>query len=278
MTLILGMSKPEGIYLSVDQRLTVEGEPEPTDDQAVKFLNVKYPPLRTGPQALFAYAGASLVRGRKPMDEWLRRTIEHGPHDFNGSMRNLFRRVHLDAYHRYDLVINGLVMNQGIRYFVGISNMKPRGGRTFEFDRTVEKIESNRVFGTGGAAPWAITQGAQFLTEQLDVVPQDAWSHMGLLARTNRRVAELDDRVSPHCFVSFVNAFDNDHPRAGSFLKGGEPGLLVVPGLRVGLEINSAAEHFNRTIETWSKKPSVFDPRQMLINVMKSSGGSRPHD
>ena len=47
MTLILGMSKPEGIYLSVDHRFLDPLTRKPTDDHAVKFLNVRFPPVRS---------------------------------------------------------------------------------------------------------------------------------------------------------------------------------------------------------------------------------------
>jgi len=55
VTLILGMSKPEGIYLSVDYRVSNSGTREVIDDESVKFLTVHYPPEHVGPKALIAY-------------------------------------------------------------------------------------------------------------------------------------------------------------------------------------------------------------------------------
>jgi hypothetical protein len=269
VTLVLGMSKPEGIYLSVDHRLSLNGVP--TDDDAVKFLNVRYPPTRTGPQALFAYVGASQVRRGIPTEVWLRNTIQLGPHEFNASMANLFRRVGLDAHRRQILIINALVMCQGLRYFVGISNMKPLGGTTWEFDRKIEKISEEYVFANGSAAHWALSGEASILSAQLKVAPRDPWSHMGLLARSNRRLAKLDkQRVSAHCHVSFVNADENGHPRAGAFLTDGEPGLLVIPELSVGVELSSATEYVNRSIASWNRlSPSVFDPKEIQRSLAR---------
>ena len=48
MTLILGMSKPEGIYLSVDYRVTNQKTHELIDDESVKFLTAHYPPPKSG--------------------------------------------------------------------------------------------------------------------------------------------------------------------------------------------------------------------------------------
>jgi hypothetical protein len=51
----LGMSKPEGIYLSVDYRVSNSRTREVIDDEPVKFLTVHYPPEHVGPKALIAY-------------------------------------------------------------------------------------------------------------------------------------------------------------------------------------------------------------------------------
>jgi hypothetical protein len=44
VTLVLGMSKDEGVYLSVDYRVTNASTGEVEDDVVVKFLTVSYPP------------------------------------------------------------------------------------------------------------------------------------------------------------------------------------------------------------------------------------------
>jgi hypothetical protein len=43
------MSKPEGIFLSADQRITEYPSDRLVDDAAVKFLTVHYPPTRSAP-------------------------------------------------------------------------------------------------------------------------------------------------------------------------------------------------------------------------------------
>ena len=57
VTLLLGMSKPEGIYMSVDFRVSDSKTRECLDYAVVKFLTVQYPPDEGGPTAVFAYTG-----------------------------------------------------------------------------------------------------------------------------------------------------------------------------------------------------------------------------
>ena len=57
MTLILGWNKPDGIYMSVDYRVTNEDTGEVLDHYAIKFLILNYWPNGTGPKALFALPG-----------------------------------------------------------------------------------------------------------------------------------------------------------------------------------------------------------------------------
>jgi hypothetical protein len=71
VTLILGMSKPEGIYLSVDYRVSNSRTREVIDDESVKFLTVYYPPEHVGPKALIAYTGIALLPDGTPVGDWL---------------------------------------------------------------------------------------------------------------------------------------------------------------------------------------------------------------
>jgi hypothetical protein len=66
MTLILGMSKGEGLYLSTDHRVTDVRSGRLIDDASVKVLKLLYPPLEDGPKALVAYTGAALLRNGTP--------------------------------------------------------------------------------------------------------------------------------------------------------------------------------------------------------------------
>jgi len=46
MTLLLGMSRPEGVYMSADYRVTDARTEKLIDDSSVKFLSVRHPPMR----------------------------------------------------------------------------------------------------------------------------------------------------------------------------------------------------------------------------------------
>lgn len=93
MTLILGMSKPEGIYLSVDYRVTNSQTGKTLDDASVKFLTVHYPPDKVGPKALIAYTGIAQLRDGTSVGDWLRETLRGETEVFDGSMEHLHQRL-----------------------------------------------------------------------------------------------------------------------------------------------------------------------------------------
>lgn len=242
MTLILGMSKPEGIYLSVDYRLTDRETGEPLTCPETKFLSVHYPPSNVGPKALIAYTGVSTVRGGKPVIRWLRDVLRRGPADFNLSMKNLKKRLQLDAYGVYGLILTMLVIHGDARYFVGFSNIRVADNKSsLKFDHKVEKIPTLHSFGSGWASRWALIEGGRLLSEQLNVSPYDPYSHMGLLAKINQQVAAKDDSVSPECHVAFMSQDRNLPDRQEGFAKVGDGFDLYAPPLR--LDINSAAHN-----------------------------------
>ena len=58
VTLIIGMSKPEGIYLSVDYRVTDSRTRELINDKSIKTLTIHYPPIDdSGPKVLLGFTG-----------------------------------------------------------------------------------------------------------------------------------------------------------------------------------------------------------------------------
>jgi hypothetical protein len=68
MTLILGMSKPEGIYLSVDYRVTDARTRALIDDESIKSLQINYPPLDAGgPKVLLGFSGLARLRDNTPV-------------------------------------------------------------------------------------------------------------------------------------------------------------------------------------------------------------------
>src|ERR671933_450420 len=97
MTLILGMVKPEGTYLSVDYRVTDRRTGRVIDDAAVKFLSVTYPPAEGGPRALFAFTGVATLRDETPVGDWLRETLRGASGEsFDASMAHLRERLDRD--------------------------------------------------------------------------------------------------------------------------------------------------------------------------------------
>lgn len=86
MTLILGMSKAEGIYLSADHRITEYPSGRLVDDASTKFLTVHYPPDKEGPKALLAYTGLAELPDGTPMGTWLRETLRGETEVFDQSI------------------------------------------------------------------------------------------------------------------------------------------------------------------------------------------------
>ena len=110
MTLILGMSKDEGIYLSTDYRVTDARTGELIDDASTKFLHALYPPLKSGPSALIAYTGLAILRDGTPTGTWIRETLRGETEVFDDSMAHLLDRADRDiAPLRVPLIINTLV-------------------------------------------------------------------------------------------------------------------------------------------------------------------------
>lgn len=91
MTLIIGMSKADGIYLSVDYRVTRAGKL--VEDDAIKLLDVIYPPHETGPRATFAYTGRAEFADGTPTGTWLRETLRGETETFDQSMAHLRARL-----------------------------------------------------------------------------------------------------------------------------------------------------------------------------------------
>jgi hypothetical protein len=247
LTLILGMSKSEGIYMSVDYRITPTKKGAKPLPDAVKFLTVHYP---GGPKALFVYTGdVAILPGGKAFGDWLRETLRDDAVEFNSSMKHLGRQLEREiAPLRWSLIVNMLVIDGDLRYFAGFSNMKPKGFVTRSFDRKVEKLTEPFVFGNGAPARRVIAdERAALLSEQLSVHPRDPREHMKLLAAVNRRVAKKSSTVSPYCHVSFINADDRyGPPRSEAFLEHGEVAPVDMPEVVMGFDLTYIKDQLRR--------------------------------
>jgi hypothetical protein len=259
MTLILGMSKPEGIYLSADFRVTQGGAV--IDDASVKLLNILFPPPEGGTRGLLAYTGLAVLPGGLPMGTWLVETLRGESEYPDQAMAHLRNRLNRDvAPHRVGLIVNVLLIEgeQGERRLLGgFTNLRPntvtRGIDVLPtFEYVMSELNGPLVFANGSGAARVIADGhLNAARAQLDVHPRRAQDHMKLLASINRRVAARDKTVSPACHVAFVPAkrpaagtSDNRFgPMSQSFTERGESAPAVMPTLLFGIDTTHTMRH-----------------------------------
>jgi hypothetical protein len=253
MTLILGMSKAEGIYLSVDYRVTDARSGRAHDDPAIKFLSVRYPPDLNGPIALFAYTGLAILSDGTPTGTWLRETLRGGTESFDESMAHLLSRLDRDMNPtRQPLIVNVFAIHEGRRYLGGLSNIKKDFSLSDSFGYQMHELTEPIAFANGSGALHVDREGhLTRLREQLGVRPRLPLDHMKLLATVNRRVAAKDAGVSPYCDVTFVDAPDNGYDRDGSgprsmaFVERGEEVPFEMPALVLGIDLSGIVRRFH---------------------------------
>lgn len=255
MTLILGMSKPEGIYLSADFRVTERRTGRLIDDAAVKLLNVHFPPLEGGSRALIAYTGLATLPGGLPVGSWLVETMRGESEHPDQAMAHLQQRLNRDiAPHGVGLIVNALLLEgtHGERRLLGgFTNLRwDAAASRIEvlpgFEYVMNELSGPFVFANGSGATRAIAdKHLDVARAQLAVRPRRAHDHMKLLASINRRVAAKDKTVSPACHVAFVPA---EHPKPGvsdnrfgatsqTFADRGESAPVVMPTLLAGIDL-----------------------------------------
>jgi hypothetical protein len=206
VTLILGMSKAEGIYLSVDCRITDAHSGRLLNDSTVKFVIAHY---RDGMKALFAYTGIAWLPNGTRIGKWLQRRLNEGPPEFDRSVEYLHGRLDRDlASFREGLVVDVLAVRGAERYFAGFSNTD-WFNVTPTFQRKIEVLTKPFSFGTGAGAAQSFSKHVArhtfLLSEQVGKRPSNPHDHMNLLATVNRRVADEDSRISPHCHAAFIS-------------------------------------------------------------------------
>jgi hypothetical protein len=271
VTLILGMSKPEGIYLSVDYRVTHAQTGACLDDTSVKFLTVHYPPDGAGPKALLAYTGVAEGPDGTPVGDWLRETMRGQNQPFNDSMQHLGARLNRDLsrwLHHYQapLIVNVLAIEGNKRFFGGFSNMQPNLSVTRQFEYQMKMVTKPQLFGNGGAAARVISGGhAIKLSDALEVRPRHPRNHMKLLAAVNRRVARIEKTVSPYCHVSFIPASDytKHGPLSEVFVEHGESVPFNMPMLVQGIDVSYVMQQFMQDIQSGAHPLSSLSPDEV---------------
>lgn len=263
------MSKPEGIYMSVDFRTSVPGTQQPIDDATVKFLTVHYPPANIGPKAVIAYCGVATTQdNRTPLGDWLRETMRGETDSFEDSMRHLGARLDRDLsrwLHKFQtaLIVNVLVIDrEHKRYLGGFSNLRQDGitvSRKFEYCMEAMK---KPLFGNGLGAARVLTSGeAAKLSHALSVTVRHPRQHMEFLAKVNRHVATSEKSVSPHCHVSFVSADNRFRSRAEVFDRKWRPVPLKLrlPMIVLGADLSESSGQFVRDVELDNARLTASD-------------------
>jgi hypothetical protein len=234
-----GMSKPEGIYLSADYRVTDARSGDYIHDEAIKHLTIHYPPLDgRGPKVLLDFTGMAQLPDGTPTLTWIRETLRGEPEVINQSMRHLLKR--LDRYIAplgRELVINFLVLERYRRLYGGFSNLRKVGQwqvtQMPRFTYMMRPAKAWGIFANGsGARPLLESGRFHRLEPHLGVVPRSPLNHMNLLAVENRWVASKSKgSVSPFCHVSFISATDRFQSTNRSFIERGESAPFEMPFL-----------------------------------------------
>lgn len=251
MTLILGMSKPEGIYLSVDYRVTEFRTRRLIDDASIKQLTIHYPPLdEGGPKVLLAFTGLAILPDGTPTLAWIRETLRGETQFIDDSMAHLRTRLNRDiAPRRLPLMVNLLILEPNRRLFGGFTNLrKVSDGRAEvmrKFEYVMTELDDWMIFANGSGAERLYRNGHfARLTPHLGIVPREPMNHMKLLAIKNRQIAGKDKGVSPFCHVSFINSDNRFGPTSHSFTERGETAPMEMSMLLGGLDLTELMRDF----------------------------------
>jgi hypothetical protein len=273
VTLILAMNKPEGIFMSVDYRITENPSGRVIDDSALKFLHYKYPGAgggfsEGGPEAMFAYTGLAQLPDGTDTHAWLAETLRGETEVIDLSMKHLQERLDRDyAKHlkklRQMLIINVFVCEGERRLFGGLTNLKSDGTILDSFGYVMRELDEPEIFANGGgaAAVAADSDIQRRLKSQLNVVPRKPRSHMNLLADTNRRVASLNKGVSPHCHVAYLPGDERTKPDAYAFAETGEPVPMAMPFILFGIDLGLISKRFMEDTGAWIRGETDEPPQ-----------------
>jgi hypothetical protein len=275
MTLILGMSKPEGIYMSADYRVTRYPDGKLVDDASVKFLSITYPPHETGAKALLGYSGLAILPDGTPTGRWIRETLRGESELPDVSMAHLNARLDRDiAPLRLPLQITVLALQGERRYFGGFSNVRDVQS---PFGYQMRELAEPFAFAHGSGTASAMRDAHRVLiVEQLKVRPRSPKNHMGLLAAVNRRVAATEPTVSPFCHVTYVNGDETTSPMSRTYTEPGEKPLpFEMPHLLFGIDLNGLMSGFQEKSAAFFRG-EPFDDTPMDTDAVNESLRRRP--
>jgi len=258
------MSKPEGIYLSVDYRITKPDTKSRTrkiiDDTSIKSIDIRYPPTDNGgPRVLLAFTGLAELPGGTPTLTWIRETLRGENEVIDQSMKHLRKRLNRDIAHlRTPLIINLLVLERYRRLAGGFTNVRnpPPGESPVmpKFEYVMKPLTGWTVFANGSGAKRLVKDGHfDRLQPHLGIVPREPMNHMKLIAGMNRRVAAKDNTVSPFCQVSFIPSGTRFGPTSHAFTERGETVPFEMPMIIAGIDTTEWIREFRRNSEALFK-------------------------
>lgn len=275
MTLIMGMSKCDGIYMCVDYRVTNSRTGKLIDDAAPKLLDVNYPPPDHGPRAVIAYTGLAVLGDGTATGDWMRETLRGESEVFDDSMVHLKDRLDRDiAPYKQPLMINALVIHGGRRYFAGLSNVFGNGTEVRGyFGYAVEELQQPRLIVNGSGGIHVARGHLDLLQSQLAVRPRRTKDHMNLLASVNRRVAKSDPQksVSPFCHVSFLNSDERTEPISMTFTEKDETVPFHMPMVLFGVDLSEMTrQHHEHFLAYMNDQKATFEmDREALDREIK---------
>lgn len=285
MTLILGMSKPEGIYLSVDYRVTDSRTGALIDDASTKSLTIHYPPLESnnGPRVLLGFTGVALLPDGTPTMTWIRETLRGQSEGFDQSMAHFGSRLDRDIGPQgVPLIVHLLVLDKDRRLFGGFTNLRRlasgKGVAQRNFEYVMQELEDPLIFANGSGAVVGVAQGdLARLQPHLGVVPREPMNHMKLLASVNRRIANKDRgrSVSPFCQVSFINADDRFGPSTQTFVERGESVPFDASVLLAGVDLTDTLAEFMRNSAPFLQGKATAVP-ELSSEIFKNALKRRP--
>ena len=232
MTLI----RPEGVWQSVDYRLTSATTGAIMDDAAPKQLTILCPPLPGGPHLLLAFTGLAQAPDGTPMLRWIRETIRGEQRTIEALLDHLRNRLTRDIGHshlrNYGLVlVGGVFENHGKRTYFQISNIEAVSNAIRPiFECTVTEIKRPELFLAGAGRRSVAASDIDVVNKESTMKPVTWEHHLDLLAQVNRRAAERDKQldpagvgtVSPWCHVTYL-AENEDGGKGRDFRESGDP-------------------------------------------------------
>ncbi len=199
MTLVMTLIRPEGIWQSVDYRLTNSQTGATLDEAAPKQLSILCPPLPDGPKVLLAFTGLAEAPGGKPMIQWIRETIRGEQRPIMPMLEHLRDRLTRDIGRshlgRFVLILTGGIFEgSGKRFYFEINNIDPatlKPRRTFRcgvFEVTEPEVRA------AGLGQRAVAEADKELILQRPANWQD---QLQIMAAINRRAADRDRSIDP---------------------------------------------------------------------------------